>query len=86
MREPEDMADTPASTQQGRLTYVWADKGSRPQAPRDQRYAWAYLFGAICPERGIGTGLVLPFVNTEAMNLQHQPVAAATLLTRAQPG
>lgn len=55
--------------QQGSLTYVWADKGSRPRAPRDQRYAWAYLFGAVCPERGIGAGLVLPFVNTEAMNL-----------------
>ncbi len=55
--------------QQGSLTYVWAEKGSRPRAPRDQRYAWAYLFGAVCPERGIGAGLVLPFVNTEAMNL-----------------
>ncbi len=55
--------------QQGSLTYVWADKGSRLRAPRDQRYAWAYLFGAVCPERGIGAGLVLPFVNTEAMNL-----------------
>ena len=28
----------------------------------------AYLFGAVCAERGIGAGLVLPFVNTEAMN------------------
>ena len=23
---------------QGSLTYVWAEKGSRPRAPRDQRY------------------------------------------------
>ena len=28
--------------QQGSLTYIWADKGSRPRAPRDQRYDWAY--------------------------------------------
>ncbi len=35
--------------QQGSLTYIWADKGSRPRAPRDQRYDWAYLFGAVCP-------------------------------------
>ena len=34
--------------QQGSLTYIWADKGSRPRAPRDQRYDWAYLFGAVC--------------------------------------
>jgi transposase len=55
--------------QQGSLTYIWADKGSRPRAPRDQRYDWSYLFGAVCPARGMGAALVLPFVNTEAMNL-----------------
>ncbi len=55
--------------QQGSLTYIWADKGSRPRAPRDQRYDWAYIFGAVCPARGIGAALVLPIVSTEAMNL-----------------
>ena len=55
--------------QQGSLTYVWAEKGTRPRAPRDQRYEWAYLFGAVCPARGIGAALVLPEINTEAMNL-----------------
>jgi len=52
--------------QQGSLTYIWADKGSRPRAPRDQRYDWAYLFGAVCPARGGGAALVAPFVNTAA--------------------
>lgn len=55
--------------QQGSLTYTWAPRGSRPAAPRDTRYEWAYLFGAVCPDRGIGAALVLPHVNTEAMNL-----------------
>jgi hypothetical protein len=36
---------------------------------RDQRYDWAYIFGAVCPARGIGAALVLPIVSTEAMNL-----------------
>jgi len=27
------------------------------------------LFGAVCPDRGIGAALVLPSVNTDAMNL-----------------
>jgi len=53
--------------QQGTLTRLWARRGSRPRAPRDRRYAWAYIFGAICPGRGVGAGLVLPFVNAEAM-------------------
>jgi len=55
--------------QQGTLTRIWAERGSRPPAPRDQRYDWAYLFGAVCPARGAGAGLVLPEANTEAMNL-----------------
>jgi hypothetical protein len=55
--------------QQGSLTYIWAERGSRPPAPRDQRYDWAYIFGAVCPARGIGVGLILPEINVEAMNL-----------------
>lgn len=55
--------------QQGTLAYVWAEQGSRPRAPRDQRYKWAYLFGAVCPVRGTAAALVLPTVNIHAMNL-----------------
>lgn len=28
---------------------------------------WAYIFGAICPKKGKGAGLVLPYCETEAM-------------------
>jgi hypothetical protein len=51
------------------LTRVWAERGTRPRAPRDQRYAWAYLFGAVCPARDRGAALVLPNADGEAMNL-----------------
>ena len=54
--------------QQGTLTRVWAKRGSRPRAPRDRRYEWAYLFGAVCPERSTGAAIVMPEVNVEAMN------------------
>jgi transposase len=37
--------------QQGTLTRVRAERGSRPPAPRDQRREWAYIFGAVCPCR-----------------------------------
>ncbi len=53
--------------QQGTLTRIWAKRGSRPRTPRDRRYTWAYLFGAVCPARGTGAALVLPWVNAEAM-------------------
>ena len=47
----------------------WARRGTRPRQPADQRYANAYLFGAICPARGTGAGLALPQADTEAMQL-----------------
>ena len=55
--------------QKGTLAYVWARCGTRPRAVQDTRYAWAYLFGAVCPERAVGAGLVMPHADTEAMNL-----------------
>jgi hypothetical protein len=61
--------------QQGTLTRVWARRGSRPRAPRDTRYQWAYLFGAVCPARGAAAGLVLPCVNTAAMNAHLAEIA-----------
>ena len=54
--------------QQGTLTRVWAKRGSRPRAPRDRRFEWAYLFGAICPERSTGAAIIMPDVNVAAMN------------------
>jgi len=54
--------------QQGTLTRIWAERGTRPRAPRDTRYKWTYIFGAVCPERGATAALVMPHVDTEAMN------------------
>lgn len=63
--------------QKGTLTRVWARIGSRPRAPRDTRYQWAYIFGAVCPQRAIGAALVLPYVNRQAMNLHLQEISRA---------
>src|SRR6201993_5093588 len=61
--------------QQGTLTRVWAKRGSRPRAPRDRRYDWAYLFGAACPQRGAAAGLVMPTANAETMSLHLQAIS-----------
>jgi hypothetical protein len=61
--------------QQGTLTRIWAKRGTRPRAPRDQRYEWAYLFGAACPGRSETAGLVLPNANAEAMNLHLKEIS-----------
>ncbi len=53
--------------QKGTLSYVWAPRGSRPAAVRDNRHDCAYLFGAICPDRATGAAIIMPAVNSEAM-------------------
>lgn len=54
--------------QKGTHAYVWAPIGSRPLMVRDNRHDSAYLFGAICPARGVGAAIIMPAANTEAMN------------------
>jgi hypothetical protein len=51
---------------QGTLARVRAKRGARPRAPRDTRYQRACIFGAVCPERGVAAGLVMPFADTGA--------------------
>ena len=83
---PRPMANARVG-QQGTLTRIRARRGTRPRAPRDTRYQWAFagslgpvafagsLFGAVCPARAVATGLVLPFVNTAAMNAHLAEIA-----------
>jgi hypothetical protein len=47
----------------------WAKRGTRPRQPADQRYDNAYLFGAICPARGVGAALALPYADADMMQL-----------------
>ena len=63
--------------QKGTLTRIWARIGSRPRAPRDTRYEWAYLFGAVCPERAVAAALVMPHADSEAMNLHLHEIGRA---------
>ena len=53
--------------QKNKITRRWAKRGTRPRAAKDQRTKSAYIFGAICPARGVGAALVLPRCNTQAM-------------------
>ena len=54
--------------QKGGHAYVWAQVGSRPTMVRDNRHDSAHLFGAMCPTRGVGAAIVMPVMNTAAMN------------------
>ena len=59
------------------MTRRWARRGTRPRAPRDQRTEWAYIFGAICPAKGKGAGLVMPWCDTDAMAAHLIEISAA---------
>ena len=61
--------------QQGTLTRIWAKRGARPRAPRDRRYQWAHLFGAVCPTRAVGAAWVMPRANGWAMSLHLQEIS-----------
>jgi transposase len=61
--------------QKNSLVYQWAKKGTRPRQPKDQRYENAYLFGAVCPQRGAGAALIMPRADTEAMQKHLDEIA-----------
>lgn len=54
--------------QQGTLTNVWAETGSRPTAVKQTEYEWCYLFAATCPTTGATSALLAPTVNTDYMS------------------
>src|SRR3979409_1263307 len=61
--------------QKNKITRRWAKRGTRPSAPRDQRTASTYIFGAVCAAPRKGAALILPACNTEAMNLHLVEIA-----------
>lgn len=55
--------------QQGTFGAVWNEVGSRPAVARDDRHDSVWLFGSVCPQRAVGSALVMPWVGSEAMSL-----------------
>src|SRR6476661_3835444 len=79
--DPHDIevwfADEARIGQKNKIVRRWARRGTRPSAPSDQRTASTYIFGAICPARGTGAALVLPWCNSTTMALQLEEISQA---------
>jgi Fic family protein len=45
---------------QGSVTRIWAEKGTRPRAVRQQQFEYGYIFGVVCPAKDKALGLMLP--------------------------
>src|SRR5262249_59560570 len=69
-------ADEARIGQKNKITPRWAKRGTRPSAPRDQRTASTYIFGAVCPQEGKGAALLMPACNTETLTLHLAEIAA----------
>jgi hypothetical protein len=56
---------------------VWARRGQRPLAVSTQGYEWSYVYGFVHPQDGRTQWLILPEVNTAAMQLALREFARA---------
>jgi transposase len=54
--------------QHGSLTRVWARRGSRPTALKQNEYESLYVLGAACPATGQSVGFISPTLNTAVVN------------------
>lgn len=61
--------------QKGCLTYVWARRGSRPVRPLQNEYEWVYLYGAVNPLTGESCALVLPWADTQMMQMHLEAIS-----------
>lgn len=64
--------------QQNTTTRLWAERGTRPRAIKQQQFEYAYLFGSVCPARGTGEALVVPWVNKEIMRQHLKQISEKT--------
>ena len=53
--------------QKGPTVRRWARRGDRPTTKVDGGFLSQWLFGAVCPERGVGAAIIRDAVNTAAM-------------------
>jgi len=54
---------------QGTITRVWAPRGSRPRAVRQNGREWLYVLMAVCVGTGAASALIMPELNTGVLNL-----------------
>jgi transposase len=54
---------------QGTITRVWAPKGSRPRAVRQNGRQWLYVLMAVCASTGAASALIMPELNAGVLNL-----------------
>ena len=68
--------------QQNTTTRLWAERGTRPRVVKQQQFEYAYLFGSVCPAKGVGEAIVVPWVNKDIMISHLEQISKATEQSR----
>lgn len=68
--------------QQNTTTRLWAEKGTRPRAVKQQQFLSAHIYGAVCPSTGKTEALISPVLNMAMMEKHLQQIADATPVGR----
>jgi transposase len=55
--------------QQGSLCRIWAPTGTRPRKVRQQQFISTYIYGAACAKTGDAFALIMPYTNTQSMQM-----------------
>jgi transposase len=61
--------------QQGSLTRIWAQRGTRPRVVRQQQFLYQYIFGAVCPSQKTCAGIIAPYANGSALEIHLAEIA-----------
>ncbi len=64
--------------QKGTLTTVWAERGTRPTAPKQGEFGNLHVLTAVRPATGAAEGLVSPALNAEVVHLFLDQLSAIT--------
>ena len=65
-------------SQQNTTTRLWAEKGTRPRAVKQQQFTYAYLFGAVCITNGNTEAIIAPLSNMDVMKSHLALISVAT--------
>lgn len=61
--------------QQGSLSRLWAQKGTRPRVVRQQQFMYQYIYGAVCPTEKIAAAIVAPHTTASTMQIHLEEIS-----------
>lgn len=61
--------------QGGIVTRLWDKRGTGHRVIRQQQFEYAYMFRAVCPDKDLAVGLVVPSIGTDCMQKHLDEIA-----------